>query len=1419
MSDDGKKLKTHTIEEVTLEESDEIGSIDYDDDEDSLIIESGREPAPTNPTFEVYLRIKPRTINVGTRYDGVTSSSIDDNNDNRYEISNDTTLITRFESGVSRKISRLPAVVGKRFNDRDRKASDSYFFTRIFRSYATQEELFEGTAKKRIVDFLNGRNSTIISYGTTNSGKTYTIHGTPEKPGLIPRSIDHIFSVINCTLLPWYKLHSNNTLISLDERERSEESEKKAKLLGSPAIDNNNNNKDRLIRDARRSLENSERSTKIDRSDGRKQSEDEYNGGESSMYAVWLSFAEIYNDNIYDLLDFTEDTSSRNNRPLKLIGDKNGITYVKGLTTVYVTTAFEACQILVAGQSRMSTTFTMLNPKCSRSHTIFTIGLLKYQRAYAPHETEASTLTFFDLAGSGRSNGTNGLNPTRLKEAKSINKSLLVLGRCLKSVRKERRKGSMKGEGNVAAAGPFRESKLTRMFQRALSGNEHVTFLVNIDTSSELVSEIKSILKVTSVARGITADDRTKGSNRRTFIPRESNRCCSTRIDEEGESEISNEFKSNDANKSINDGNKSIDYTEKLTLDREDHEKCSRNDLSIDDHRIDDVSRERMYGKRKRKSDEELTFVCETDDDDDDKDDKDNDKNDYDLLISKDLQAENLRAAGRIRDLENELKDLQREKLTILEENERYSSELLLLKGELNDRRDLDKTEIDNKSCVNENAAENDIDDLTIKLKNVIDEKKRFIGKRMSDLRRYDNVEDEEEAINDELNEINELRKELSDKTIDIKALTMQLETCEKELNETEVACKDAENRNVVLLRKIEALESVVRYMECERKDTYTPQPPYYLEEITPIDNEIIGSNRYEKIRSSTDDRSSSITDLFYFGDGTSEPRDMIVQAHVDVKGKQADDVVTIDDRNDFVRRDLRYVDDKNIDDKKGHRPLELSVNDIRSSDGSSKNDSGIVIEESVVDWKRSSNDTNVGNIEENVSTIPDEFSKEFEKVSKSLDPRTTYDRERSKSDESYDRSILTEEGEDVEPITRKSYRSLNVKCQSLEDLSRWLKHRLDLQMAHCRMEHLSKLTDLERDLTSKTIDLKVANEKIKAADNKDLDKLNDLTKRLNELTRIVSEFNEERKELYGRLRKRSETQLCLEKKLKYFVSLAEEKEEDMARLREDLTNIYRINATNKERIKELDSEINGIKDKMDSIGKELICSEELRVKIERSSIEEIDDLKSRLANYENNATILTRTIEDLEIKKDELIRVKTQLLRKEREMSLFKSNRDATIERYEFLIKQLQDEIDKLKDRSRYDEPRTATSVVSSIGTKKESSNCTIRTRNRFKVSESLKKLTRTGFNKVNERNWKSNYLRRKSTDERSVASTSNFSVSRVSSLNETNDVTGFVSSEDNNTKFISDKKLERTSIDRVRSYANTLIILFVSIYICMYI
>lgn len=83
-----------------------------------------------------------------------------------------------------------------------------------------------------------------------------------------------------------------------------------------------------------------------------------------------------------------------------------------------------------------------------------------------------SRLSIVDLAGSERANNTQS-SGERLKEAGSINKSLMVLGQCMEALRGNQRKlASASAPQNVKLnVVPFRHSKLTEIFQDFFVGN------------------------------------------------------------------------------------------------------------------------------------------------------------------------------------------------------------------------------------------------------------------------------------------------------------------------------------------------------------------------------------------------------------------------------------------------------------------------------------------------------------------------------------------------------------------------------------------------------------------------------------------------------------------------------------------------------------------------------------------------------------------------------------------------------------------------------------------------------------------------------------------------------------------------------------------------------------------------------------
>ena len=83
--------------------------------------------------------------------------------------------------------------------DKKRNDNRSLYFDYVFSEESTQAEIF-CIAKPLVSAAIAGFNGTIFSYGQTNAGKTYTMHGPETDPGIIPCSIHYIFESIGQTL-------------------------------------------------------------------------------------------------------------------------------------------------------------------------------------------------------------------------------------------------------------------------------------------------------------------------------------------------------------------------------------------------------------------------------------------------------------------------------------------------------------------------------------------------------------------------------------------------------------------------------------------------------------------------------------------------------------------------------------------------------------------------------------------------------------------------------------------------------------------------------------------------------------------------------------------------------------------------------------------------------------------------------------------------------------------------------------------------------------------------------------------------------------------------------------------------------------------------------------------------------------------
>lgn len=75
----------------------------------------------------------------------------------------------------------------------------TYYFDNVFDGASNQLDLYVDTARPIVDKVLEGYNGTILAYGQTGTGKTYTMSGNPDSPqtkGIIPNAFAHIFGHI-----------------------------------------------------------------------------------------------------------------------------------------------------------------------------------------------------------------------------------------------------------------------------------------------------------------------------------------------------------------------------------------------------------------------------------------------------------------------------------------------------------------------------------------------------------------------------------------------------------------------------------------------------------------------------------------------------------------------------------------------------------------------------------------------------------------------------------------------------------------------------------------------------------------------------------------------------------------------------------------------------------------------------------------------------------------------------------------------------------------------------------------------------------------------------------------------------------------------------------------------------------------------
>ncbi|XP_055939213.1 kinesin-like protein KIF13B isoform X2 [Argiope bruennichi] len=306
-------------------------------------------------------------------------------------------------------------------NSRNSKQPKSFTFDQCFWSfnenhshYASQATVFNSLGADILDNAFQGYNACILAYGQTGSGKSFTMMGSEDNKGLIPRLCDALFERINAS-------------------------------------------------------------------------------GRQSDYKVEVSYMEIYNEKVHDLLDPKGCKQTLKVREHNILGP-----YVDGLSTLAVSSYEEINNLMTEGNKSRTVAATNMNSESSRSHAVFTITLtctVSDERSGVTGE-KVSKMSLVDLAGSERAVKTGAVGE-RLKEGSNINKSLTTLGLVISKLADQ---SCGKTKDKFVA---YRDSVLTWLLKDNLGGNSRTVMVATISPAADNYDETLSTLRYADRAKRI----------------------------------------------------------------------------------------------------------------------------------------------------------------------------------------------------------------------------------------------------------------------------------------------------------------------------------------------------------------------------------------------------------------------------------------------------------------------------------------------------------------------------------------------------------------------------------------------------------------------------------------------------------------------------------------------------------------------------------------------------------------------------------------------------------------------------------------------------------------------------------------------------------------------------------------------------
>lgn len=356
--------------------------------------------------------------------------------------------------------------------------SKTFTFDGVCNQYTSQQDLFNIYVVPIVEEVLQGFNCTIFAYGQTGTGKTYTMEGDfySKMAAGAPMSSPNPSSTLYArpsgfapqTPATQEVLTSRAaaTTTSSAIPRQSIQGAPPPRTQGGAVLTEHAGIIPRAVHYIFEKLE-----------------------GQDAEYSVRVSYLEIYNEELNDLLN---DGEKQNLRIYEDPGVKRGLA-VDRLEEVPVNNPQDILNILSIAVKKRRTAETLLNRQSSRSHCIFSVTIhMKETNIEGEDVIKIGKLNLVDLAGSEniQRSGANTMKD-RAKEAGMINQSLLTLGRVINALVEH------------ASYVPYRDSKLTRLLQDSLGGRTKTCIVATVSPSSLCLEETLSTLDYAYRAKNI----------------------------------------------------------------------------------------------------------------------------------------------------------------------------------------------------------------------------------------------------------------------------------------------------------------------------------------------------------------------------------------------------------------------------------------------------------------------------------------------------------------------------------------------------------------------------------------------------------------------------------------------------------------------------------------------------------------------------------------------------------------------------------------------------------------------------------------------------------------------------------------------------------------------------------------------------